>query len=110
MLDSIEAAVKEIKTTAKEDQKLANQYYQEYQVIAKMEAPTEEDAAKASALKAKMDEAVAAGEAKLKQADAKSAEAIPFYTSESHYRKKAIEMADPVSMTHLRDYATSLYK
>ncbi|MEL6848736.1 MAG: hypothetical protein AAFP92_09475, partial [Bacteroidota bacterium] len=100
---SVEDEVKAIKAEANTFQGQAQTFYGEYQKIASMEAPTEEDAAKAADFRAKMDEAVAAGKAKLAEADAKSAEAKPFYLNEAHYRQKALEMADPVTLTHYRN-------
>ena len=107
---AVENEASEMEKAAKADNTKAQEYYKAYSILAKKENPTEEDAAKAQELKSKMDAAVAAGKEKLAKVEAKENEASPFYLMEARYRKKVIEMADPVTLTHHKDYAYALYK
>ena len=110
MAKNVEKEAAELEKAAKADNAEAQKFYKEYSILAKKENPTEEDAAKAQELKSKMDAAVAAAKEKLAQSEAKEGEAAPFYMMEARYRKKVIEMADPVTLTHHKDYAYALYK
>ncbi|MEM6803533.1 MAG: tetratricopeptide repeat protein [Bacteroidota bacterium] len=104
---------KSIVDAAKAADKKSRALTQEYRaIIAKQQAGTitQEDADRAAALKPMIAEAQAEAKAKLAESNKVKESATPEYKMEAHYREKAIEMADPVTMTLHRKHAMALYK
>ncbi|MDW3651322.1 MAG: tetratricopeptide repeat protein [Bacteroidia bacterium] len=82
------------------------------EILAKQQAGTitQEDADRAGALKPMIAEAQAEAKTKLNESNKVKDSAIPEYKMEAHYRAKAIEMADPVTMSLYRQLAMAHYK
>lgn len=104
---------KGIKDAAKAADQKSRGLVKEYQdILAKQQAgtTTQEDVDRAGALKPLIAEAQAEAKSMLEKSNEVTAQATPEYKMEAHYREKAIEMADPISMKLYRNLAMAHYR